>query len=127
MKRAFSSLTSKGSTASNTTKAKTSHLQEADSFDEPLPSKETVPTQGAEGSDGVTSSDPKEIIDLGGMTEAEFLEALKKNERAEIWGHFSRKFECGKIKAFCNYCKHKGFAAHPKHNGTTALNNHMEK
>ena len=100
---------------------------EVDSVNESPSSQARVPTQNQEGSDGTTSASANESIALDGMTEEEYLAALKKNERADIWEHFTRKFELGKLKVFCNYCKHKGFAAHPKLNGTTALINHMEK
>lgn len=120
---AFSSSKSRGSTSSNALKTTSSNSQmEVDSVNEsPSPQERT---------DGTTSASPNETnqtIALGGMTEEEYLAALKQNERVDIWEHFTRKFEVGKLKDFCNYCKHKGFAAHPKLNGTTALINHMEK
>ncbi|CAH9123123.1 unnamed protein product, partial [Cuscuta epithymum] len=130
MKRSISSLTSKGSTASNKFSRTTSECEGAgqtDSVNETPSSNAQLPAQDSVRSEKSLSGNASEDIDLGGLTEEEYLEALKKNERAEIWGHFTRRFELGKIKAFCHYCKHKGFAAHPKINGTTALINHMEK
>jgi hypothetical protein len=58
---------------------------EVDSVNESPSPQAPVPVQNQEGSDGTSSANPNETIALGAMTEEEYLEALKKNERAEIW------------------------------------------
>ncbi|PRQ18380.1 putative transcription factor/ chromatin remodeling BED-type(Zn) family [Rosa chinensis] len=54
------------------------------------------------------------------------LEALKRKERSDIWNHFERDMVDGRIKGKCNYCG-KIYYADPRKNGTTSLNNHMDR
>ncbi|XP_024164437.1 uncharacterized protein LOC112171490 [Rosa chinensis] len=54
------------------------------------------------------------------------LEALKRKERSDIWNHFERDMVDGRIKGQCNYCG-KIYYADPRKNGTTSLNNHMDR
>ncbi|VFQ98260.1 unnamed protein product [Cuscuta campestris] len=90
MKR-HSSTISKQSKVPKTTSHSQKEIESLDTIND-VPSFQSSETIESNVQCNEASENSNDIIDLCGMTEEVYLAALKANERADIWVHFTRKF-----------------------------------
>ncbi|XP_062005876.1 uncharacterized protein LOC133723059 [Rosa rugosa] len=127
MKRQMEKYKSCGTSSASAPKIKSSSSSQINAIvgesTTPIPPHEGISTatpevQGTQGSEAIELQDDGSVESI--------LEALKRKERSDIWNHFERDVVDGRIKGKCNYCG-KDYYADPRKNGTTSLNNHMDK